>query len=153
MQSLRREYVMKECFTFAILLIGSVMDIRKKELPRVFLLLCIIACALLVLFEKPEWIGLLTGLLPGVVMWIAGRLSGCIGEADSVLVLCLGAMYGLSGSGEQLMYALLLAAVVAIFLISLKHATKRSTLPFVPFLFAGFLLFCLRGYCNGGMGG
>ncbi len=144
---------MRDYLTFAILLAGSVMDIRKKELPRGFLLLSALLCALLVLLGKPEWFELLLGLLPGVVMWIAGRLSGCIGEADAVLVLCLGAMYGLSGSGEQLMYALLLAALAAIFLISLKHAKKRSTLPFVPFLFAGFLLFCLRGYIYGGMGG
>ena len=144
---------MRDYLTFAILLAGSVMDIRKKELPRIFLLVCGLLCALLVLQGKPGWDELLMGLLPGVVLWVAGKLSACIGEADAVLVLCLGALYGLSGSGEQLMYALLLAAVAAIFLISLKHAKKRSTLPFVPFLFAGFLLFCLRGYFNGGMGG
>ena len=144
---------MKEYFTFVMLFCGSVMDIRKKELPRIFLLGCGLLCALLVLQGKPGWGELLMGLLPGVVLWAAGKLSGCIGEADAVLVLCLGAMYGLSGSGELLMYALLLAAVAAIILISLKHAGKRSTLPFVPFLFAGFLLFCLRGYFNGGLGG
>lgn len=144
---------MREYFTFAMLLCGSVMDIRKKELPRVYLLVCGLICALLVFPGKPEWSELLFGLLPGLVMWIVGKLSGCIGAADAVLVLCLGALYGLSGSGEQLMYALLLAAIAAILLISLKHAKKESTLPFIPFLFAGFLFFCLRGYFNGGTGG
>ena len=63
---------MKEYFTFAMLFCGSVMDIRKKELPRIFLLVCGLLCALLVLQGKPGWDELLMGLLPGVVLWVAG---------------------------------------------------------------------------------
>ena len=61
---------MREYFTFEMLFCGSVMDIRKKELPRVFLLVCALICALLVFPEKPELSELLFGLLPGLVMWI-----------------------------------------------------------------------------------
>ena len=74
-----------------------------------------------------------------------------MGSADGVMLLLLGAMYGLNEGGELMMYALILAAVVSIFLIAVRHAGRKDTLPFMPFLLAGFLLFQIRVYMNGGV--
>ena len=70
--------------------------------------------------------------------------------ADGILILLIGALYGPAGSGEQLMYALLLAAIAAILLIAFRHAGRKTALPFVPFLLGGFVLFLIRVKLYGG---
>ena len=99
---------------------------------------------------KAEVTEMLLGLIPGAALLIAGKLSGCVGEADGIMLLLLGGMYGLRNGGELMMYALLLASAVSIFLIAVKHAGKKDTLPFIPFLLAGFMLFRMRIYLSGG---
>ncbi|MBR5420495.1 MAG: prepilin peptidase [Lachnospiraceae bacterium] len=141
---------MRELYTFTVLLTGSVMDFRRKALPRWFLVLSAAGGVLMLVFASPGWSDLLCGLLPGIILLLLGRFSGCIGMADGVLILVLGGLYGLNEGSQFLMYALLAAAVAALLLIGSRKAGRRSTMPFVPFLLAGFLLARLRLYINGG---
>ncbi|MBP5608818.1 MAG: hypothetical protein J6X66_11225 [Lachnospiraceae bacterium] len=141
---------MKEIWTVFILFWGSVADIRKKSVSAVYLIAAAVGSLIIILNSLGEPREILLGLIPGGIMLIAGRLSDSVGPADGVMLLILGAMYGLREGGELMMYSMLLAAVVSIFLIALKHAGKKDTLPFIPFLLAGFLLFRLRIFINGG---
>lgn len=142
--------IVREIWTAMMLLGGSIMDIKDKTVPALYLLIAAAGSAAMAVLCKGELKEMLLGLIPGVAIFIAGKLSGCMGEADGILLILLGGMYGLSDGGEQMMYALLLAAVVALFLIVLKHAGRKDTLPFIPFMLAGFMLFELRVYFFGG---
>ena len=142
--------MVKEIWTVAMLFSGSVMDIRKKSVPVLFLAVAAAGSAVISIVFVTDRSEMLLGLIPGGAMLAVGKLSGCIGSADAVLLLLLGAMYGLRQGGELMMYALLLSAVVSIFLIVSKRAGRKDTLPFIPFLLAGFMLFQLRIYLNGG---
>ena len=136
--------MLKEIWTGGILLAASIMDIRKKALPVDYLIFCTFGSLVILIMQQAKLQELWPGLLPGLVLLLVGKLTACVGEADGVLVLLLGGMYGIAGSGEMLSYALLLAAAAAIVLIALRHAGRKTTLPFVPFLLGGFLLFFLR---------
>ena len=142
---------MKEIWTALILLGGSVMDIRKKSVPVAYLIIAAAGSLAVTLLHLGEGREILLGLIPGAVILVVGKLSNCVGMADGVMLLALGAMYGLRDGGELMMYSMLLAAIASILLITFKHAGKKDTLPFLPFLFAGFLLFRLRIYINGGI--
>ncbi|MCR5250337.1 MAG: hypothetical protein K6E50_07010 [Lachnospiraceae bacterium] len=134
----------KELWTGGILLAGSVMDIRRKALPVSYLIFCAIGSVVILILQQADLRELCIGLVPGLVLLLCGKLTSCVGAADAVLMMLLGGMYGIGGGGEQLMYALLLAAIAAIFLIMMHRAGRKSTLPFVPFLLGGFLLYMLR---------
>ncbi len=142
---------MKEIWTALILLGGSVMDIRKKSVPVAYLIIAAAGSLVMTFLYFGEAGEILLGLIPGVVLLIAGKLSDCVGMADGVMLLVLGAMYGLRDGGELMMYSMLLAAVASVLLIALRHAGKKDTLPFIPFLLAGFILFRLRIFLNGGV--
>ena len=140
----------REIWTAVMLLAGSIMDIRDKTVPALYLVIAAAGSLLTAILYKGETGEMLLGLIPGAALLIAGKLSGCVGEADGVLLLLLGGMYGLRDGGELMMYALLLAAAVSVFLIAVRHAGKKDTLPFIPFLLAGALMFDLRVYFFGG---
>lgn len=142
--------MLKEIWTVLILLSGSIMDVKDKTVPALFLVTAAAGSIIMAVLFKADAKEMLLGLIPGVALLIVGKLSGCVGEADGIMLLLLGGMYGLRDGGELMMYALLLAAVVSIFLIAVKHAGKKDTLPFIPFLLAGFMLFHLRVFIFGG---
>ena len=142
--------MIKEIWTVLMLLWGSFMDIKDKTVSALYLVIAAAGSLIMAVLFKAEVTEMLLGLIPGAALMIAGKLSGCVGEADGIMLLLLGGMYGLRNGGELMMYALLLAAAVSIFLIAVKHAGKKDTLPFIPFLLAGFMLFRMRIYLSGG---
>ncbi len=142
--------MVKTIWTSVMLLGGSIMDIKDKSVPAGYLCIAAVGSIAVMLIYAAEGKEILLGLIPGGVLLITGRLSGCAGEADGILLILVGAMYGLREGGELIMYALLCAAVVSIFLIAFRHAGRKDTLPFIPFILAGFLLFQLRLYMSGG---
>ena len=142
--------LIKEIWTALMLLVGSVMDIKDKTVPAIYLLIAAAGSVVMTVIYKGELKEMLLGLIPGTAILIVGKLSGCMGEADGILLLLLGGMYGLRDGGELMMYALLAAAAVSVLLIVLKHAGKKDTLPFIPFMLVGFMMFELRVYFFGG---
>lgn len=130
----------REIWTGIALLFGSVMDVKKQRLPVWFMAVFGVGSLLLIAIQYPgDWKQKGTGLLLGGSLLLVGRLSGCIGAADAVMVMIMGSLYGGTGCGEQLMIAVLLSAAAAVVLIVLHRADAKSRIPFVPFLAAGFL--------------
>ncbi len=143
--------MLKDIWTAVMLFSGSIMDIRKKSVPVLFLVLAAAGSTLMSILDQCDTKEKLLGLIPGGALLAVGKLSGCVGSADGVMLLLIGAMYGLREGSELMMYSLLLAAAVSVFLIALRHASRKDTLPFIPFLLAGFLLFMIRSYMTGGV--
>ncbi len=143
--------MLKDIWTAVMLFSGSIMDIRKKSVPVLFLVLAAAGSTLMSILDQCDTKEKLLGLIPGGALLAVGKLSGCVGSADGVMLLLIGAMYGLREGSELMMYSLLLAAAVSIFLIALRRASRKDTLPFIPFLLAGFLLFMIRSYMTGGV--
>ncbi len=135
----------REIWTAIALLCGSVMDIKTKRLPAWFMTvfaggsLAVVAMA-----GDGDWQQKAIGVLLGGSILLLGKLSGCIGVADGIMVAVMGLLYGGWECAELLMISILFTAVVAIGAIALHKANTKSRLPFVPFLTAGYAVFLLR---------
>lgn len=86
----------------------------------------------------PELVG---GLLPGGGMLLLAYLSGeALGVGDGLVLFALGMGYQADKILVMLFVALVSAAVVSVVLLLLKKAGRKSEIPFLPFLFLGWLV-------------
>lgn len=86
---------------------------------------------------------LAAGLVPGAgLLLVAICTKESIGVGDGMVLCALGLFCGLRKTMAILGMALVFCAVLAMILLVLKRAGRKTELPFLPCLFAGYLL-CL----------
>jgi leader peptidase (prepilin peptidase)/N-methyltransferase len=78
-------------------------------------------------------------LIGALILLIYHVTKGEIGEGDGWLLIVTGIFLGIGRNFELLMSGLLLAAICSLFLILFKKAGKKREIPFVPFLFLGYM--------------
>lgn len=144
-----------------LLLLNAIQDFKKKSLHNGGLLLgagVVIALFVLdgicsgmiadVLLSNGSfpWMRL-WGILPGIcVLILSVVLRGSIGKGDGYLLCISGIALGLEQNVALLFYGLFLAGSTAMALLILRKAKRNTKLPFVPFLFAGYILALLQPY-------
>lgn len=135
---------------FQVLFCASVIDYRKKIIPNALLgigallrLLCYVAECL---YLKVECRSLMLHDLFGLVMG-AGTLfliyffsKGSVGLGDVKLFGILGMYLGFSFTFRILFLAVMFSALCAMYLLFIKHKSRKYSLAFAPFVFAGFLV-------------
>lgn len=145
----------------SLLLWNSIQDMKKKTLCNwglllgagVVLLLLGVDClcsgmiADLLLSESGVPWKRLLGLLPGIgVLGLSVVLHGGIGKGDGYLLCISGMALGIEQNTVLFFYGLFLAGVTSAVLLVFKRVKRNTKLPFVPFLFAGFLLTVVQQY-------
>ncbi len=122
----------------AILLgIGSVMDIRTREIPN-WISLGVLLAAFLNFNIQNLW-----GIIVAVIFFSVALATGKIGGGDVKLIAALSVVCGLWGS-----FALLLFAQTAMLIFyagnyifcKINGKTASKSLPFVPFITFGYVL-------------
>ena len=121
----------------------SVEDIRKKSLPVPGIAAGLLFVPFFVITEGASNITLLDnlkGMIPGVLLIFISFLSrGQIGIGDGAVVLITGVAIGIGNIVIVLTGALMLISVFSMLMLLLGKLNRKSTLPFVPFVFAGYL--------------
>lgn len=74
-----------------------------------------------------------------VVILISLATRGKIGFGDGLLLCATGLGLGFWGNLELFSIALLLAAIISILLLIFRLADRKKAIPFVPFLFSGYI--------------
>ena len=132
------------------LIIGSVEDIRKKEISGIYLGIFFLSGLAVRSIELIFG----NGISP-VVSWIAGCAAGAvlagaakltreaIGYGDALTAAVLGVWLGFPALIEILFLALLLSAVYSAWLIFVKSTGRKYKIAFLPFLAAGYLIWLL----------
>ena len=123
------------------LLFLAFCDIRSKEIP--ILPVGLYGATLLVvrLWQGAEFMEIVPGLIPGAVALVLSVCSeGKVGIGDGLVLCALGMGYSLHPLLGVLGLALVFAATGAIVLIVLKKVGRNREMPFLPYLFAGYLL-------------
>lgn len=125
-----------------ILLVCGIQDIRNKKislwiisLGALLTVAGIILCGSLSVAETIGGMG-----VGAVVLLISMVTKGKIGLGDGLILCVTGLVLGFWGNIELFGLALLLAAVVSIFLLVFQLANRKKSIPFVPFLFLGYLV-------------
>ena len=117
--------------------IGSYKDIKTREIPN--WISVIIAMTAIINFRLEN----LWGLIVAVIFFSVALTTGKIGGGDVKLIAALSVICGLWGSFALLLFAqismLIFYAGSCIF-CKINGKTAEKSLPFVPFIFLGYLV-------------
>ncbi len=122
----------------AVLLgIGSVMDIRTREIPN-WISAGVLISAFFHFNIQNFW-----GIIVAVIFFSVALATGKIGGGDVKLIAALSMVCGLWGSFALLLFAqisMLIFYGVSAIVQKLRGRTADKSLPFVPFITFGYVL-------------
>lgn len=126
----------------AMLFACGIQDIYKKKIAlwivavgAVFIGICIPFSETFSLWDR------IGGMAVGVVVvLISIATAGKIGLGDGLILCVTGLGLGFWGNMELFAVSLFAAAVISIILLILRIADRKKSIPFVPFLMAGYIV-------------
>lgn len=119
----------------------SVYDLKTRKVPLTAVAAAGVAALVYRLCVKTGILELAAGLVPGLLLLLLAYVTKeSIGTGDGLLLCVVGVFCGLTGTLAVLGTALVLAAGVAAVLLISKRAGRKTELPFLPCLCAGYLL-------------
>lgn len=131
---------------FSYLLL-SVIDIRTHQIPDSFLIYIGFSqffYRLCVMSLEGFWWELFTGLVAFVLLLILSILTkGSFGIGDAKLLGVTAVFTGASYLIQVVFWGMLCAFVYSVYLLACKKASKKTELPFVPFLMGGMIVHML----------
>lgn len=124
-----------------MLLVCGVQDVLKKKIFIWMVVLSAVLTGICVPFcntySIPDRIG---GITIGIIVVIISlATSGKIGMGDGFLLCVTGLGLGFWGNLELFAIALLIASIISIILLAAHLADRKKSIPFVPFLLAGYV--------------
>lgn len=129
--------VMRFAAISILLGIGSYKDIKTREIPNWISI--IIALTAVINFRLEN----LWGLTVAAIFFSVALVTGKIGGGDVKLIAALSIVCGLWGSFALLLFAqisMLIFYGVSVIVQKLRGGTADKALPFVPFIFIGYLV-------------
>lgn len=141
--------IIKFCLFFVILMICSIKDIKEKEIPnKVIITGILLGLAVCTISFDTEILldSVITCVITGFILYLVSMATkGGLGMGDMKLMAVCGLFLGFSQTTSVLLISLLLTGVIGIGYILLKKASLKSTIPFAPFITAGFVINLLIG--------
>ncbi|ROR23669.1 leader peptidase (prepilin peptidase)/N-methyltransferase [Mobilisporobacter senegalensis] len=124
-----------------ILVISSIKDIKRRRISMSIIVPGIIILLICLPFRNNiSIVNGLFGTIVGISMIGIGRLSRWqIGMGDGIVLILTGIGLGFWENAFLFLYALLLIFLFSVILLFLKKITKKTTLPFIPFIFLGYI--------------
>ena len=132
----------KEIWLILWLMIWAVWDLKYRVI-HLWQAVLVMAAGLLwqgidgELFTASVLGGLVLG---GVVWWISWVTKDRFGRGDAMVILCLGLYLGFGICLSVLMWALLVASFLSLYLLLVQKKSKDHAIPFIPCLAAGYLI-------------
>lgn len=97
----------------------------------------IFACVYLIVRGNVTGIEQLIALMPGIILIFLSFITReNIGYGDGVSVMIIGSILGIRSCVLVICVSLVMISVVGVGLMLLKHASRKTRLPYIPFLFA-----------------
>ena len=136
----------KLCFG-GYLCVVSVWDIRKREIPLWLIAVGgLLAAGLGFFSEKHSIMLMITGALVGMVfVGISKVTEEAFGYGDSLMIAVAGVYLGFWNVLGLLVWAHVLAALFAGYILIRKGIYKGASFPFVPFLLAAYTVIVWQG--------
>lgn len=120
------------------------MDIRRRRVPIWLLAVSGILVTCVSVYEI--WQGSMGGMeilwsiLPGFMLLLTALLSKKAGWADGVVLLLLGILTGFRECVVSFTISMLAISVISLALLIMKRVEKNTKMPYLPFLWGGFLI-------------
>lgn len=131
---------------FSVLWLGVLawMDIRRRHVPVWLLVISGMIVTSVSAYEAwketVNGIDRLCGIFPGGIMLLVAYATNMAGWADGVILLLLGLLTGFREIVCSFILSMLIISTVSLILVVLKRANRNTKLPYLPFLFAGYLV-------------
>ena len=131
------------CFLFLGTM--SLFDIKTKRLPDVSLVLGLVASVLVrIAFKGQPFLSYALAAIVGFVFILVSYVTDeKIGYGDSFVILSIGILVGLENLLFILFSAFIMASLFGMAVLVNKGFRKDVGIPFVPFIFAAFILLLL----------
>lgn len=134
--------IIETLILLGFLFIAAWMDCKKKELPVLFLLTGI---AVGIIFQLILWElsfgNILLGALIGVLFLGVGKITNQgVGYGDGWMLVATGTFLGFQKNVLLVLFSFILAAFFSIGIIIFRKKKKKDEIPFMPFLFGGYVL-------------
>ena len=130
----------------------AVLDIRKRKLPVIWLMVLMTAAFVtnLVLKRVSLW-ELIAGILyGGLFMLVSVLTKGSIGFGDGIMIAAAGALTGVLFVMSASIFGFLSAGIFGLVYIKVKKMDRKTKLPFAPFFTGACLLLEVLEMLQGG---
>ena len=135
-----KEDGVKELCTVVFLAMNSWLDIRRREIS---LLLTMVYAGFGIIYSILQGRKIQDVLIPagiGILFLAAGLISrGAIGAGDCWILLALGALLDTETYIRMLCIGFFLAAFWSGILLVIRRKSRKTEIPLVPFLLAGYI--------------
>ena len=135
-----KEDGVKELCTVVFLAMNSGLDIRRREIS---LLLTVVYAGCGIIYSILQGRKIQDVLIPagiGILFLAAGLISrGAIGAGDCWILLALGALLDTETYIRMLCIGFCLAAFWSGILLVIRRKSRKTEIPLVPFLLAGYI--------------
>lgn len=119
------------------------IDLRYKKIPYWLLaasgIIATCVSVYLICTVGIQNIQLLWSALPGVGMLLISLVSKKAGWADGIVLVLLGVMAGFRVCVFSFALSMLIISMVSLVLLMLKRVGKNTKIPYLPFLWIGYL--------------
>lgn len=135
--------------TIAVLLIiYTIQDIRYKRIHILYGAAAAVLIIIMIFFqENPNIMLRLGGVLTGLVMYGFSIITKeQIGRGDAIVLMITGLGLGFWDNLNFFFFGLICATVYSIIRIIKYGFKRRETIPFMPFLFSGYLIMMVLQY-------
>ena len=125
----------------------SIEDIRKRTITAKYLIVFGIAGVMIHLCKRDiSLLGLLLGAGVGMGMVCISFITrGRVGMGDGLLLITTGIFLGGAVNMELLMISLVYASFYSLGVIIFRKKKKNCEIPFIPFIFAGYITIVVGG--------
>lgn len=135
-----KEDGVKELCTVVFLVMNSWLDIRRREIS---LLLTVVYAGCGIIYSILQGRKIQDVLIPagiGILFLAAGLISrGAIGAGDCWILLALGALLDTETYIRMLCIGFFLAAFWSGILLVIRRKSRKTEIPLMPFLLAGYI--------------
>jgi len=128
-----------------LLVIYTVQDVMNKKIHMAYSIAALFLLLIsIILYKDYMVVQRLGGIMVGIAMYALSVITKeQIGKGDAYILMVTGLGLGFWNNMSFFFLSLLCACAFAIFKIMIKGYRKRETIPFVPFMLMGFLIFTL----------
>lgn len=133
---------------FIILLgICAIYDLRSKTIPAMWIWgilgFTIVYRLTIIISGQGTITNSLLCLIPGIFLLIISRCGKLVGSGDGWLIIAEGLFWEWTLLICVLVYSFLVAGIFSIGYLIMGRRDRKETIPFVPFLFVGMLIFVI----------
>ncbi len=124
---------------------AAFFDIRKKEISLWLLVAMTIVemggTAYGLYTGKSSCVEIAVSLIPGIIMlFISWITKQGMGYGDGLLVLAVSTAFGFYKIAIGLSVAFFMTGIISVYLIVIRKAKRRDSVPFIPFILLGMVV-------------